>query len=189
MMAEQRASVGLAPAGRPKVIGTNSDPISKKPWTCLNCGEHGIVGHHICKKPPVPTFADAGIDKHLAHTARKLAAVPEVKFEKLVSDWRENVTQGAARVTVDLLAKKTHVSNNSGENEWYTPPAILDVARAVMGGIDCDPASSVKANETVRAKVFYSIDNDGLARTSPADWRVRVPGQDAGRGTASRRVR
>ena len=40
-----------------------------------------------------------------------------------------------------------HLSQNSGENEWYTPPEIIAAARTIMGRIDTDPASSEKANQ------------------------------------------
>lgn len=48
-------------------------------------------------------------------------------------------------------------------NEWYTPARYIEAARDVMGSIDLDPASSVLANETVRAAQYLTIDDDGLS--------------------------
>lgn len=46
------------------------------------------------------------------------------------------------------------INQHSGKVDWYTPPDVLAAARAVMGGIDFDPASSPAANELVQARVF-----------------------------------
>ena len=60
-----------------------------------------------------------------------------------------------------------HVSNNSGENEWYTPSIYVEAARDVLGGFDLDPASSEVANRTVRADRIFTAQDDGLAQEWP----------------------
>ena len=66
--------------------------------------------------------------------------------------------------------KKPHVSNNSGEHQWYTPEHIIEAARTTMGCIDVDPASSQLANSTVKAHTYYTESNNGLTK----EWNGNV---------------
>ncbi len=58
----------------------------------------------------------------------------------------------------------------SGPDDWFTPAAIADAARKVLGTIDVDPASCEAANEVIRAEKFYTVEDDGLAQ----DWSGTV---------------
>lgn len=69
-----------------------------------------------------------------------------------------------------LLPKRAHVSNNSGEQEWFTPPTFIKAARDCMGGIDLDPASCAAANRTVKAREYYDARKNGLAQ----EWHGKV---------------
>jgi phage N-6-adenine-methyltransferase len=51
---------------------------------------------------------------------------------------------------------------SSGDFEWYTPPAVLDRVRAVLGTIDVDLASCAAAQANVQAQTFYTLADDGL---------------------------
>jgi len=54
--------------------------------------------------------------------------------------------------------------------EWYSPPQVIAAARAVLGTIDLDPASSIAANAVVQAKQFFTKADNGLTR----EWHGRV---------------
>lgn len=63
-----------------------------------------------------------------------------------------------------------HRAQGTGLNEWYTPPDVLDIARAVLGTFDLDPASSDDAQATVQASAHFTVEDDGL--TKP--WHGRI---------------
>ncbi len=58
----------------------------------------------------------------------------------------------------------------SKDLEWWTPQIYIDAVHKVINKIDLDPASCDEANKTVKAKKYYSQENDGLLH----EWTGKV---------------
>jgi phage N-6-adenine-methyltransferase len=56
---------------------------------------------------------------------------------------------------------------STGDFEWYTPREVLDLVRAVLTTIDIDPASCVAAQANVQARIYYTLEDDGLRHPWP----------------------
>jgi len=116
------------------------------------------AGGAISEPPAIPTLAELGLDKKTSKLAQDIAELPEEELEKV----KEGI--------ISINRAKTHVSNNTGEFEWYTPPEYIEAARQTMGDIDVDPASTEYANKIVGAIRYYTIDDDGRLQ----DWAGNV---------------
>jgi phage N-6-adenine-methyltransferase len=117
--------------------------------------KNATCGTEIEPQDLPPTLADMGLDKKTSKLAQDIAKLPEEKLTQ--------VKDGV--IAISKALENVHVSNNSGENEWYTPPQYIEAARKVMGSIDCDPASSDKAQETVKATTYFTKETNGLQQT------------------------
>ncbi len=64
-----------------------------------------------------------------------------------------------------------NAQHSAASVEHYTPVEIIEAARATMGGIDLDPASTLSVNAArVRAGAIFTRADDGLSK----EWRGRV---------------
>jgi hypothetical protein len=66
--------------------------------------------------------------------------------------------------------KNPPLTLTTGEIEWHTPPEYLERVRAVLGGIDLDPASSKVAQKTVKAKRYFTEVEDAI----DSGWHGRI---------------
>jgi phage N-6-adenine-methyltransferase len=135
----------------------------------------GEIGHAHNKRcsGPMTTLSEMDIDRNLSSRAQKIAAVPEEQFEAAIATVREEEQQLTHRAFVSLIGESpsfNHRAQGTGDHEWYTPEQYIEAARDVLSEIDLDPASTYLAQQTVRARNFFTVESNGLER----EWHGRV---------------
>ena len=131
----------------------------------------GPVDSPVQKLTKREAIESIGISVKQAQRYETLAAHPEV-VEQAKAEARSSGDIVSRTAVLESIKndKKPFTVHNSGEIEWYTPAQYIDSARRVMGSIDLDPASSPSANTIIKAKHFYTIDDDGLKH----DWKGNI---------------
>jgi hypothetical protein len=107
-----------------------------------------------------PTLKDLGFTDKQSSRLQQLASVPEEKFNSYI-EAKKDATERI--VKADLLDKKAmsqamRTLTSEATEDWYTPPGIIERARAVLGNIDLDPASSAVAQQWIAAERYYTAD-------------------------------
>lgn len=96
-------------------------------------------------------------------TLYELTHLTDSEFDKGIETGVINPEMERKDVAMLQLGKgKPFVTQWSGNNEWYTPELYIKAAKKVMGGIDLDPASCEYAQKIIKARKWYSEDDDGL---------------------------
>jgi DNA N-6-adenine-methyltransferase Dam/DUF3102 family protein len=86
---------------------------------------------------------------------------------KLASDMTEEQALERSR---KIWGHKQPALYSKDSVEWYTPEHYIDAVRECLGSIDLDPASCTAANAVVRAKLFFTQEDNGLEQA----WHGRV---------------
>lgn len=67
----------------------------------------------------------------------------------------KSVSEAAVEVSGKPKRPRPGNASHDNDDEWYTPPWLVDACRAALGGIDLDPASNELANRVVKAERWY----------------------------------
>jgi hypothetical protein len=85
-------------------------------------------------------------------------------------------------VTELAVSSAQSAKHSSASVDHFTPPDIVEAARAVMGGIDLDPATSYEGNRlSIKATAYFTERDNGM--TKP--WGPLASGDDVWSGKSS----
>jgi len=118
------------------------------------------------QRSDITTLDDIGVSRQRLAEWRGVRDAGEEVVEEAI---QEALDEGRAPTKADIT-RKVRGTQGTGDNEWFTPAEWIELARAVLGAIDTDPASNEHAQRTVRASVFYTKETDGLTK----DWNGNI---------------
>lgn len=107
--------------------------------------------------------AEMGMTSQQVSQYQQMAQHPEA-VQTAIEKARESGDVVSRNQVMKEIRNRPFVTNNSGNNEWYTPEPIIELARSAMGGITLDPASSEVANQTVQAESYFTVEDNGLEK-------------------------
>lgn len=130
----------------------------------MEVGRNDRSGHGGDRKsrglenPLKPTLDEAGIDKNLAKRARKLAAIPEKEFERVITEGREATERGAERQvlkSVEIAAARGAYDDRKEKGATVETLEILARENRKFSVIYADPPWS-----------FHTYSGKGKARSA-----------------------
>ena len=144
LMAAQKATVGAAKGGGDQ----KSD-------------------HRVGRKPSdLPTLGEAGIDKNLAHRARTYAAVPQEKFEKLLTDKRQSENRRVV-LPPDVQAEAEATHDIESERDAGIAPAGAESSAAANDRLTRQVAG-------LRRRLAALIEENGALKDCAKMWKERA---------------
>jgi hypothetical protein len=110
--------------------------------------------------------------------AKKLTGIGKMQKSRMATKLKDPANYrrellGSAYLTAQLADPDHFRTQFTGNNEWHTPAEYIAMARAVLGEIDLDPASSDIAQRTVQAVEYFTfVSDEDSGLTKP--WHGRV---------------
>ena len=162
------AKLANMPAHRPSDKSANLQTSQSDAASLLNVSTRTVAAAaKVRDEAPSAVIAAVESGAVSVNLASQVAALPEPEKQAAAQ-----AVEAAPEQAKEVLreAVRAHVANNSGNNEWYTPPNLIAAAREAMGSIDTDPASSDIANQVVQAQQYFTAETNGLTQ----QWRGNV---------------
>lgn len=133
--------------------------------TSFHGNQHKEVNPHHTETPKTKgeITAEMGMTSQQVSQYQQMAQNPEA-VQTAIEKARESGDVVSRNQVMKEIRNRPFVTNNSGNNEWYTPEPIIELARSAMGGITLDPASSEVANQTVQAESYFTVEDNGLEK-------------------------
>jgi hypothetical protein len=114
----------------------------------------------------IPHNTREAIAESLGWSTGKVAQADKV-FKSATPEMKALLLAGEASINECYTAIKNGgvlVAKGNADIEWYTPKKYIESARLVLGYFDLDPASNPHAQQTIMAKNYHTVSDDGLTK-------------------------